>query len=519
MLLLLTGAGSISAQWSEDPAVNNRVTPSNVNFYEPQILTNEQGTCYFFYLVPTQLSNGQDAFQYRMQIFSPEGLRIYGAAGKIIAAERNITWTKFNDYIVLDNEGNCIVACYDLRDSDPSRYDFNYYIYKVNPNGEMVWGPVALNGGKPDENMTGLSMCATDDGGTALAYTITGAQPTQRITQLERLDSDGHPLWEKPVVVEPGATTQRPVVVNNGKDEVMVLYQDASSQYMVRVYDADGNDAWGESVVLYTGGFSSDKVYPSFNVQHGPEGGVVFSVMDGGWDGRFIYMTREGEYAFSSANVGTSVAGPDYQSTMPSIYYDPDEQVFYAAFSNMALYGQDGHGVNLQKFTTKGQRLWGDDGVSIVPTEGGQQIANVTVRSAGKGRAAVFYHYMGSTAYNDPVSAYMAVVDSEGNVVMEPRAVTTSLNVKNNLTVSPLIGGDHYIISWTEKRSNSTSECIFAQYVYIDGTTVNGISTPRAMAETGDAACYSLSGIRQQQPVKGINIVRQNGTASKVIVK
>lgn len=517
LLLLLAGVGSGRAQWSEDPAVNNRVTPSNIGFYEPLMLTNEQGTSYFFYIVPTQLSNGDDAFQYRMQILSPEGQRIYGAAGKIIASERNITWTKFNDYIVLDNEGNCIVACFDLRDSDPSRYDFNYFIYKVNPTGEIVWGPVALNGGKADENMTGLSMCATGDGGTAFAYTVSGAQPSQRLTHLERLDRDGRFLWEQPVVIEPESTTQRPVVVDNGQDEVMVLYQDATSQYMVRVFDGQGNDAWDESVVLYTGGFSSDKVYPSFNVQHGPDGGVVFSVMDGGWDGRFIYLTREGEYAFSTANVGTSVAGPDYQSTVPSIYFDPDEQVFYAAFTNMALYGQNGNGVNLQKFTAKGQRLWGDDGVTIVPTTGGQQIANVAVRSAGKGRVAVFCHYMGSTAFNDPVSACMAIADSEGNVVMETHAVTTSQYVKNNLAVSPLIGGSHYIVSWTEKRSNSTSECIYAQYVNIDGTTVNGITAPYATTESD--ACYSLSGVRRQQPAKGLNIVRKNGTASKLFVK
>ena len=516
-LLLSPFATTVNAQWSEDPAQNNRISPLNVGFYDPVMLTNAEGTTYFFFIVPSQ-QNGQDAFLYRMQIYSPEGNRVYGAAGKVIAGERNITWTKFNDYIVLDNDGNCIVSCFDLRDSDADAYDFNYYIYKVNPKGEIVWGPVALNDGVCDVNLTGLTMCATDDGGTAFAYTATGAQANQRVTHLERIDRDGHLLWSHPVTIEPGRTTTRPLLVNNGQDEVMLLYQDDTDQYVARVFDSAGSDVWDESVVVYSGGFSSDKIYPSLNAQHGPNGGVVFSVMDGGWDGRFIYMTREGEYAFSTANYGTRVAGVDNQSAVPSIYYDAEEKAFYAAFTNYAYYGYQGYGVNVQKFSLSGQRLWGDEGISIVPTQTGQQIANVTLRS-GKGRVAVFYQYMGSTALNDPVDTDIAIVDNEGRVVLEPTNVSTSAYVKNDLQVSPLIGGNHYIVSWTEKRQGSTSACIYAQYVNIDGTTTNGIQMVGTTGTGAHEAVYSLSGVARRQPTKGLNIVRRDGRTTKFVAK
>ena len=516
-ILPLAFAPNANAQWTEDSSVNTRVTPSNLIFYEPNMLTNQDGTTYFFFVVPTQLPNGDDAFQYRMQIYTPEGQRVYGAAGKVIAGERNITYTKFGDYITLDNDGNCIVACYDLRDAAPGTYTFNYYIYKVNPAGDIVWGPVALNGGQGDENITGLSLCATDDGGTALAYSASGETARQRVTHLERLDKDGQPLWQQPVVIEPQSKTQRPFVVNNGKNEVMVLYQNEAEEFVARVFDAEGSDVWGEAVELYTGGFSTDRVYNCIDVQSGPDGGVVFSVMDGNWDGRFIYMTREGEYAFPTANVGTIAAGPDYQSTVPSVCYDPDEQVFYVAFKNMAYYGYDGYGVNVQKFTLKGQRLWGDEGIAVLPTEGGQQVSGVTLRPAGEGRVAVFYQYMASSGYNDPVGTYFAIIDKDGNVVHEPNNVTTSEYTKNNLAVSPLINDNHYIISWTEQRSNSTKECIFAQYVNIDGTTADGIEDIRRDATDGQRF-YDLQGRQLAAPSRsGISIVRSNGQTRTII--
>ncbi len=517
--LLLASTAGIYAQWSDNPAVNNRVTPSNVGFYEPQMLTNADGVSYFFYIVPARLSDGSDAFQYRMQILDADGKRVFGAAGKVLSHERNITWTKFNDYILIDNDGNCIVSCFDLRDSDPNAYDFNYYIYKISPTGETLWGPVTLNGGQGCADMFGLSMCATDDGGSAYAYALTDENGTRHITKLERIDRDGNLLWQEPVVVEPESQTTRPLVVNNGENEVMMLYQDATGQYVARVYDAEGKDVWGESVEFYSGGFSSDRVYPSFNIQAGPEGGAIMCVMDGGWNGRIIYMTRDGEYGFQTANVGTTVAGPNYQTTVPSVYYDKAEDAFYAAYSNLADFGNNGYGMNIQKFTRDGLRLWGDNGISIIPTEYGQQVGTVKARSAGEGQVAVFCQYMGSVSYNDPVSTFISIIDKDGNIVNEPTDFTTSLFTKNNLMVSDCINDDHYIVSWTEKRSTSSSECIYAQYVKKDGST-SGIET-RDVEDTGNARYYDLQG----RPVNADHVgtstllIRADGKTSKMIVK
>jgi len=495
------------------------VTPSNVVFYEPQMLTNADGVSYFFYIVPSQLSDGSDAFQYRMQILDANGKRVYGAAGKVLSHERNITWTKFNDYIIIDNDGNCVVSNYDLRDSDPSTYDFNYYIYKVAPTGDILWGPVALNTGQGCIDMTGLSMCATDDGGSAYAYTLTDASGQQHLTHLERIDRDGNLLWQQPVVVEPDGQTARPLVVNNGGNEVMLLYQDATGQYVARVYDADGKDVWGESVAFYSGGFSSDKVYPSFNIQPGPDGGAIMCVMDGGWDGRMIYMTREGAYGFATANVGTKVAGPDYQTTVPSVYYDEGEDAFYVAYSNIADYGQSGYGVNIQKYSRDGLRQWGDDGVSIVATASGQQVGSVKVRGAGEGQVAVVCHYMGSTAFNDPVSTYITLVDKDGKIVNGPTDFTTSMYTKNDLMVSDCIDDDHYIVSWTEQRSTSTSECIYAQYVKKDGST-SGIET-REVDDRNDVRYYDLAGRRVNADRIGpmTPLIRTDGRTSKLIIR
>ncbi|MBP3251915.1 MAG: hypothetical protein J6M25_04595 [Prevotella sp.] len=476
--LLLPAAFTAQAQWSDDPAVNNRISPSNLGFYDPCYLTNQDGVTFYHYLVPNQ-KDGVDCMQSRLQIYDAQGKRQLGASGVVVCNERNITWTKFNDYVILDNDGNLILSAYDLRQSAADKYDFSFAIYKYSPKGEMLWSePVILNEGRGDAHCMGLSMCATDDGGTAYVYSATSADGTHLVTHLERLDKDGKTLWDEPLVVEPDMATNRPFVVNNTQNEVMVLYADADVQYNARVFDAEGHDVWEESVPVYSGGYSDGiKIYPSVSVEPGPDGGVFFCVMDGGWEGRLVYLTKDGQYGFPTANLGTKVAGPDYQSTMPAVYYNPADQMIYTAFANMAAYGQNGYGLYAQKFTLGGQRQWGDDGICIEETATGQQTGHPFVRPSADGRLAIFHQKQTGTAYGSPVGSYITLIDTEGNIVAEPQNFTTSAGVKNNFGVSPLIGGNHYIASWTEKRANSTAECIFSQYVSADGSTVNGIET------------------------------------------
>ena len=52
--LLLPAAFTAQAQWSDDPAVNNRISPSNLGFYDPCYLTNQDGVTFYHYLVPNQ---------------------------------------------------------------------------------------------------------------------------------------------------------------------------------------------------------------------------------------------------------------------------------------------------------------------------------------------------------------------------------------------------------------------------------------------------------------------------------
>ena len=519
-LLLIGTRMQVSAQWSEDPAVNNRITPSNLGFYDPCCLTNADGVTYYFYIVPN-IIDGIDHMQMRLQIYDAEGHRQYGATGKVICNERNITWTKFNQYTTLDADGNLILMAYDLRLSAADRYDFTFSIYKISPKGELLWDePVILNGRRGDVNCTGLSMCATDDGGTALAYSATSADGTHLVTHLERLDADGQLLWPEPVVVEPENSTNRPFVVNNGKNEVMVVYADSEVQFNARVFDAEGNDVWQESVPVYSGGYSDGiHVYPSVNVQEGPDGGVIFSVMDSGYEGRVVCLDRDGQYVFPTANYGTKVAGPDYQSTVPAVYFDPAEKAFFVAFANMALYGSNGYGVNVQKFSYSGQRLWGDDGIVIDETRTGQQTAAPYVRPAADGRIAVFYEKQAGTIYGSPVGSYISLIDKDGRIVKEPQNFTTTLNIKNDFTVSPLIGGNHYIASWTEKRANSTSACIYSQYVNVDGNTSGIDHCPLTIDHSPLTIdhCFDLQGraIKNVQ-CSMVNVQSKNGQCSMV---
>ena len=47
-LIVLFICITVSAQWSDDPAVNNRVSPTDRNAYSPQFKVNKDGITIFF---------------------------------------------------------------------------------------------------------------------------------------------------------------------------------------------------------------------------------------------------------------------------------------------------------------------------------------------------------------------------------------------------------------------------------------------------------------------------------------
>lgn len=528
LFLLVMAAVSGRAQWTDDYSTNNRVTPSSVSFYDPVVCTTAEGVTYSFFQVPSTTEAGQDNRRMRLQILDKDGKRLLSAGGKTICNERNISWTKYNQGMIVDKEGNAIIAVYDqrtakkmLNEKGDSVYGtFNQSIYKFSPTGELLWGPVVLNGGKDDLYMNALYMSALSDNSIVMAYTVSVDDATQKYTiQVEKLNADGTLAWDEPLKLAPEQKVGAQYVVDNGNGTAMIAYFDADNHVWAMAIDGDGNRLFNEPVSLYSGGFSNSRVYESSRATACEDGGMLFVAMDGGYDGRVVYIDAQGNHGFGTTDAGLRVPTVGYGSTVPDVIYDKASQSLYAVYVNLedndTYYD---YGLSAQRFSATGERLWGEEGLTLVGINHDQQFSLPYVRLCSDGKLALFYQMMASRKYTGSVGSYMTIVDQDGQVQTDTLNFSTSDYTKNNFTVSQHIGGDHFIASWTEKRADASAECIFAQRVKYAPTT-EGITAANAEARPIAVSYYDLQGRRIQAPQPGVTIERTEMSDHTILTK
>lgn len=52
IFMLLFATGALHAQWIDDVSKNKQITPNNLAFYDPEMLTTSDGNTFLFFQVP-----------------------------------------------------------------------------------------------------------------------------------------------------------------------------------------------------------------------------------------------------------------------------------------------------------------------------------------------------------------------------------------------------------------------------------------------------------------------------------
>lgn len=156
-LLFLPAAAS--AQWTTDYSKNTQVTPVGLNYDENEVVTNDDGITYAFFIIQ---SNG--TLDMRLQILDKQGNKVMERGGHSVSHEANKVWSPYNQHLALDNKGNVFVGVQDFRTA-PEQSLNSYTIYKYSPEGELLWEGTTLNAGKAtphssDSRCAGLTTAA-----------------------------------------------------------------------------------------------------------------------------------------------------------------------------------------------------------------------------------------------------------------------------------------------------------------------------------------------------------------------
>lgn len=416
------------AQWGTTAADNIKVVDAYSNTQE--IGMTPDGSTWVYYQTP--VDEDFSGVGINLQLIDSLGNKKFGEEGMLISNKPTRSWTTCNKYLFVDAEGNAIVAVHDIRNAVETKY-LSYTIYKVSPEGEMLWGEdgVELEPGEAFPLSSHMTTTQIADGSYIFAWA--SVDPTTQTTgvKLQRLSADGEPLWdiEEVRLFDTTATTEYtwPTVVDAGNNQVIVVYFKGSNLDMyARKLDFDGSSVWSEDTRIYRSGWPGVAVWSLIDVKPSGDGGVLVAWTDDRYStGTATYMSyvkSNGEIGFSAGVDGQKLGYSGLSGTQVECAYDPHTDCFLAVWRE--AYSASYFCTVAQLLSKDGELLWGEEGYMVQPLSP-HQYGYYSLQTAPDGEMAIFYMYDNRQEVEDDDND--EVVTTEANTDL----MLTLLNTEN----------------------------------------------------------------------------------------
>lgn len=471
------------AQWTNDPAVNTKVSPENQSVYGEEFAVNKDGLVYYNYNGPT---GGTTATF--LQILDKNGNKTIKEPGLVISTERARTWVAVNQMLMADNDGNAIISVSDCRYAPAESTNLSYTIYKVSPTGEMLWGEdgIGLEKGETSYSEAKISMIQLEDGSYIFAWARSSANGSPYKIYMERLSASGEFIWDNPVVLSGENTSYTyPWLVNAGDNQFILVCSKGTNQDLIaQKYDFDGDPVWPEDVTVYRGGFGTIPIWTFVTVIPDEKGGAFIGWYDDRYYTNFSksyvsHITSDGEFGFISGIEGTALSNPEYLMGLgPQMVYDSKNDCLFTVHRECDA-NQNWHKLVLQKVSMDGELLWGSEGKDLTELKNNSTVSYYSIQTTGDGDFVVFYMYLDGIAANSNVLTYAVRIDGESDDATrvwgeDPILLSSAESNKASLESSSLVNNGYYVTMWSDKRLANTEEpskeSTYMQCINLDGT-------------------------------------------------
>lgn len=489
-------------QWSTNPMENNQITPEGKFWYDSEMAVTKSGITYFLGTTP----EGHTASY--IQVFDKEGKALYPLGGKKFSDYVTWTWTQVNRFLFTDNEENAIMGVSDCRNAGDGN-DLSYSVYKMSPQGEMLWGEngIDLDKAQTYSLSAKLDMISLEDGSHIFAWTCNIQGGALQI-RLQRVSSDGKILWDKPVTLSDDKIPyQYPYLINAGFNEFLLVYVKGSNQdLMVRKMDFEGESIWPEDVCVYQGGFGGVPPWTFIDVIPDGKGGVFIGWHDDrfytNYESAFVnYVNSEGTINYVAGNGGQQLAyNADHglRGFSPKLTYDSTNDCLYAIWRETSS-GQSWQRLMAQKLNMTGELLWGAEGVEIVPLEE-RGVSYYSAQMGDPGQFAAFYQVYNT--YQDQQVWATLIDGKEGDYVWKDKHLRVSLeeSKKTGMESSILVDEKYWLTMWNDDRVlpetpiNDEGKPAPAEKIYMQRVFKDGTFSPKGLSM--DAVVASKSGLQ-----------------------
>lgn len=480
VMMFLLAAAPCLAQWSADSSVNLAVADLSGEQTQSKIRPTADGGAFISWF--DNRSGGYDVY---LQRIDKNGVEQWQHNG-ILIADRSYSSTQ--DYgLAVDADGDALITYRDDR-SGGSQIGANL----VSPDGTLLWGAAGVtltsgaNGNSPK--------CAVlSDGTYAIGWT--GAtSPASVIVQ--RLNADGVEQWSPPISLSEPSRPFNLSDIKEGEDgSVVLLWVRCSGTNCVtsnkhlyaQKLASDGSLSWnsGSPVIVFSATSLQTAYFPTM-VADG-SGGVVISWYEtGGSRNAYVqHLDAGGNFLFAASGSAVNTTASVYRI---SAWADYDR----ATGETVAVWTQSNTvqsmwGLYAQKFDATGARLWGDNGVELLPMSTNQNSFARVVSYAGGAIASAFDARSVTTGV-----VIAARLDSDGSPVWTGTAIQACSVDSGKSRLDAAHNGCDLLLTWGDSRFDARD--IYVQNVKADGAL--GLIVPTI----GDMDCSGAVDLNDIEP-------------------
>ncbi|MCF0244515.1 MAG: hypothetical protein HUK06_07050 [Bacteroidaceae bacterium] len=453
-----------------------------------------------------------------------------------------------------DADDNILVITNDCRNAEAqdnfSGTVSSYALYKVNKNGEMLWDePLDLGRGLSGVH-TSVSVTQLSDGSYVVAWTcitddlsLFPQDENRAYVMMERVSKDGKLVWDAP---KTWMSADEDICYNylfdGGDNEYVIVSLRGMEMYMVaNRFDANGNPVWDGETIITCGRYAngSTAVYPIFDIQSDGNGGVMASWHDFSENPelevvRMAHIDRNGQHTYDTGVGGTRVtniidAGLAYRSHLPKYVEDKATGDIFMVHKVVEPVYQLLSSLVLQKLDKDGNVTWKPEGVLVEDIQR-RSIDCSRIVLDKDGNPVVFYlEYIAPDADPDARGCHIYAQKfnkTDGTKMWEKRE-EVSINYEypfiSDFRVSPLINGDHWIITWTGQATPSMVNSKPALFMtsFTDNGTTKVVNVNEEQGDDATVRYFNLNGenVSDSNLTPGFYIKRQGQHVTKVLVK
>ncbi len=457
-LCIMLIAGSLMAQWSDDPSINNAICDLSGEQAIPKVATSSIGDTYIGWF-----SNDSGNYDVRLQRLDSQGNEMWEHNGILISDNLAMTWLTDWDMTV-DADNNAILVFQDIRNGGNN----NIYVYKISPDGSFIWGDDGIELSNSAAFDVAPKVCVTSNGTTVVTWQSDDAIIMQRIA------GNGTLVWGPNGITLSCADTYswpQPFAVEN--DHILLkFFHDTGPAYsptrhcLMQKFDNDGNAAWAsDTVVSDAGGISAwTQIFPIES--DGANGCFIawHDDRDNNMDASsFIqHINSDGTLGFTANGVelSTQAARENYY---PKIAFNPTSWELYTFWMETDS-DQNQRGLYGQKLDAEGNRLWTDNGKTIIEISA-TGIIPIAARQVNDDVIVCFEEASG--AVNSFIKATR--LDADGEFVWDNDFVTMCSVASSKVhSEASYFANDQIICAWEDDRNGGSD--IFAQNINLDGT-------------------------------------------------